>query len=167
LNYRVVFLEDPRELNIPFDRGFALEVDHSRPKSASAALRFCLRSFPQIMIIGELLDPEISLTFIKGIEAGFSGTISTIHSDSAYVTIDRLATLGSEGSDFNREELLNMCKESIDMVIHVDFDYRKGKREVENILDFDKERKKARGIIKSDEDLINNHFKSEKTKFSS
>ena len=140
-NFRVAFLEDPKELNIEYERGFALEVDHSKPKSAPNALRFFLFSSPDIMIIGELLDSDITLTYSKSIEAGFSGTISTIHSDSASVTIDRLSTLGSEGSDFSRDELLRMCNDTIDMVVHVSFDKRSGFRCVKEILDLQKQRK--------------------------
>jgi len=86
---RIISLEDPPELKLFYNKGFELDVDHREDGSASNALRFCLRNSPQILVLGEILDPDVARTFLESVEAGNSGAISTIHSKNAKVATSR------------------------------------------------------------------------------
>lgn len=132
---RFIFLEDPKELNLDYSLGFEIEVNHREAGSASNALRFCLRNSPQVMVLGEIIDPDVARTFLESIEAGFSGAISTIHSKNASVATSRLATLASKGSTVTRSDWLEAANSTIDLVVYVSFDQITGKRHISEMYD--------------------------------
>lgn len=134
-NPRIGILEDPAELNLEFNRGFVIEVDHRDPDSVSEALRHCLRNSPQIMVHGEILDPAVARTFLEAIEAGFSGMMSTIHADNAKVATSRLATLATKSSNVSRKDWQSTADNSIDLIVHVDFNTTSGVRRVSQVYD--------------------------------
>lgn len=135
---RIIFLEDPKELNLNYEKGFELEVDHKEENSASKALRFCLRNSPQILVLGEILDPDVARTFLESVEAGFSGAISTIHANNAKVATSRLATLAAKGSNVSRHDWLETANNTIDLVVYVSFDQITGERKITELYDVKK-----------------------------
>ncbi|MGJ8663512.1 MAG: ATPase, T2SS/T4P/T4SS family, partial [Marinicella sp.] len=124
--------------NLTFKNGFVIDINHRNPESAEKALSFCLRNSPRYMIVGEILDPAVARTYIESIEAGFSGTVSTIHADNAKVTTRRLATLATKNSNINKEDWLITADETIDLVIYVSFNQTTGVRMVKELYDVKK-----------------------------
>lgn len=137
---RLIFLEDPKELNLKYEKGFEIEVNHKESNSASNALRFCLRNSPQIMVLGEILDPDVARTFLESVEAGFSGAISTIHANNAKVATSRLATLAAKGSNVSRNDWLETANKTIDLVVYINFDQITGKRQVTDLYDIQEDK---------------------------
>ena len=93
LEYNISTLEDPVEYNMPF-------VNQSQVKPAigydfAAGLRSLMRQDPDIIMVGEIRDRE---TAMLAIEAALTGHVvfSTIHTNSASATVQRLINMGIE-----------------------------------------------------------------------
>lgn len=93
LEYNISTLEDPVEYNMPF-------VNQSQVKPAigydfAAGLRSLMRQDPDIIMVGEIRDRE---TAMLAIEAALTGHVvfSTIHTNSASATVQRLVNMGIE-----------------------------------------------------------------------
>jgi len=134
-NIRVGVLEDPKELFLDYKHGFEIDVNKDKSDPCDA-LSFCFRSSPAFLAVGELLSPKMVYTFVKSLEGGFSGTISTIHAHSANLTISRMATLMvDENKKLAKEDLITTLRECIDLVVHIDMDFKTGVRCVDEILE--------------------------------
>jgi len=89
----VITIEDPVEIQI---EGITqLPVDESQGKSFSELLRSVLRQDPDVILVGEIRDPETAKT---AMQAAITGHIvfSTIHTKDAVGTVFRLLDLGVE-----------------------------------------------------------------------
>jgi type II secretory ATPase GspE/PulE/Tfp pilus assembly ATPase PilB-like protein len=89
----VVTLEDPIEYAMPGIR--QLQVQARRGLHFANGLRSVLRQDPDIIMVGEIRDLE---TARLAIQAALTGhlVISTLHTNSAVTTIDRLRDMGIE-----------------------------------------------------------------------
>lgn len=90
--------EDPVEITQP-----GLQQVQMQPKigfTFAAAMRAFLRADPDVILIGEMRDPE---TASIGIEASLTGhlVLSTLHTNSAPETITRLLDLGLDPVNFS------------------------------------------------------------------
>ncbi|MDD3646461.1 MAG: GspE/PulE family protein [Candidatus Gracilibacteria bacterium] len=93
LEYNISTLEDPVEYDIEF-------VNQSQVKpeigyTFATGLRTLLRQDPDIIMVGEIRDKE---TAVLAVEAALTGhlVLSTIHTNSATSTIQRLVNMGVE-----------------------------------------------------------------------
>jgi general secretion pathway protein E len=88
-----VTIEDPVEIQI--DGVTQLPVDEPEGKSFSALLRSVLRQDPDVILVGEIRDPE---TARIAMQAAITGHLvfSTVHTTSTVGTIFRLLDLGVE-----------------------------------------------------------------------
>lgn len=87
----IVSVEDPIEMRIPEIR--QVEVSRARDITFASAVRSFLRHDPDVILIGEIRDPE---TATEAIRASLTGHLvfSTIHTNSACGVIPRLIDLG-------------------------------------------------------------------------
>ena len=93
LEFNISTLEDPVEYNIPF-----INQSQVKPQIGfdfAAGLRSLVRQDPDIIMVGEIRDKE---TAMLAIEAALTGhlVLSTIHTNSAAGTIQRLINMGVE-----------------------------------------------------------------------
>ena len=93
LEYNIATLEDPVEYNIPF-----INQTQVKPQVGfdfANGLRSLVRQDPDIIMVGEIRDKE---TATLAIEAALTGHLvfSTIHTNSAAGTIQRLINMGVE-----------------------------------------------------------------------
>ncbi|MBS1704987.1 MAG: type II/IV secretion system protein [Armatimonadetes bacterium] len=88
----IVTVEDPIEYE--FDHHVA-QVQVTEKLTFARTMRSFLRQDPDIMMVGEMRDPE-SLSI--GIQAGLTGhlVLSTIHTNNAIETIGRMVDMGAE-----------------------------------------------------------------------
>ena len=89
----IVTIEDPVECRL--ERIAQTEIRPAAGFTFSAALRAVLRQDPEILVVGEIRDPETART---AIQAGLTGhlVISTIHSGTAAGVFTRLLDMGIE-----------------------------------------------------------------------
>lgn len=89
----VATVEDPVEYRLPLLR--QSQVDHSIGYSFIEGLRSLLRQDPDVILVGEIRDPETAAMAIKASMTGHL-VFSTLHTNSAIGAIPRLTDLGVE-----------------------------------------------------------------------
>ena len=89
----IITVEDPIEYELP---GVSqVEVDSAEKVSFTKALRSLLRHDPDVVMIGEIRDPD---TLDVAVKAALTGhlVLSTLHTNSAAGAVTRLADMGLE-----------------------------------------------------------------------
>ncbi|MFA5155114.1 MAG: GspE/PulE family protein [Patescibacteria group bacterium] len=96
---KIITVEDPIEYQLP--GVMQTQIDEERGYTFASAMRSLLRQNPNIMMIGEIRDPE---TAKIAVEASLTGhlVLSTIHANSAASAISRFVGLG-----LDRQTLVN------------------------------------------------------------
>jgi twitching motility protein PilT len=86
----IVTIEDPIEFLIPDNKCIILQQElGGDTKSFSKALSYVLRHDPDIIVLGELRDPETTMTAMTAAETGHL-VIGTLHTVDAAQSIDRI-----------------------------------------------------------------------------
>ena len=86
---------------------------------------------PDRIILGEIRGRE-ALTFLRAINTGHPGSMSTIHADSPQGAIDQLAILILQaGTKLSWENVADYAARSIDVVVQLGCD--SGRREVTKV----------------------------------
>ncbi len=93
VKYNVITVEDPVEYQLP--RISQVPINPKRGLSFALALRAILRQDPDVILVGEIRDPE---TGNIAAEAALTGHLvfSTLHTNDAVSTIHRLIEIGVE-----------------------------------------------------------------------
>ena len=91
-SYHIITVEDPIEFLHTHKRSTVHQRElHSDTPSFSLALKAALRQAPKVILIGEIRDRETIETALEAAETGHL-VLSSLHTNSATETIDRLAT---------------------------------------------------------------------------
>jgi type IV secretion system protein VirB11 len=95
-------------------------------------LNASLRLRPDRIILGELRGAE-AVTFLRAINTGHPGSISTIHADSPHGAFEQIALMALQaGLPLARRETIDYVRSIIDIAIHVTRDG--GKRRIAEIM---------------------------------
>jgi P-type DNA transfer ATPase VirB11 len=93
---RIITCEDTNELVLEQPNVVQLEAlasdDPAKNISIRNLIRLCLRSRPDRIIVGELRGPE-AYDFLDAMNTGHSGSVCTIHANSAFLGLRRLESL--------------------------------------------------------------------------
>lgn len=126
---RLVFIEDtpelrsahPNQVGLLAARGGRGEADVSAEDLLIAALRMR----PDRIILGEIRGRE-ALTYLRAINTGHPGSLSTIHADSPARAIDQLALLIMQsGTQMRWDDVVTYVRRSVDIIVQLE---RKGGR---------------------------------------
>jgi len=111
--HHVVTIEDPIEFLIADDLASVSqrEIGIDTP-SFSTALRSILRQDPDVIMVGEMRDPETIRTVLTAAETGHL-VFSTLHTNGAAQTVDRIMNDFPEGSHRQLRQQLAACLEGI------------------------------------------------------
>jgi twitching motility protein PilT len=107
----VVTIEDPIEYVFEHDQCYFTqrEIGSDTP-SYPAALRLVLRQDPNVVVVGEMRDPETFHTVLTLAQTGHL-VLSTLHTGSAVDTINRIVTSPSEHGELSvRAQLAHVLK---------------------------------------------------------
>lgn len=123
-NERVISIEDTPELVISQPNHVRLfyskggqGLSRAGPKDL---LESCLRMRPDRILLQELRDGT-AFYFIRNVNSGHPGSITTVHANSATLAFEQLALLVKEsegGMGLEREDILALLKSGIDVVAH-------------------------------------------------
>ena len=123
---RLVLIEDTPEIRL--DRANAVGLIAARSALGEAAVTAndlvsaSLRMRPDRIILGELRGPE-AFAFLRAINTGHPGSMTTIHADSVERAFEQLALLVLEGgSTLQREDILAYVRTTVDVVLHLSRD---------------------------------------------
>jgi type IV secretion system protein VirB11 len=132
---RLILIEDTPELKLTHDNAIGLLASRSALGEAIVSmedlLNASLRMRPDRIILGELRGPE-AFTFLRAVNTGHPGSMTTIHADSPERAIEQLVLLVLEsGTHLDRTSIQHYVRSSID--VYVQLGRNGGKRVVSEI----------------------------------
>jgi type IV secretion system protein VirB11 len=133
---RLILIEDTPELDLVHSNAVGLLAARSALGEANVRaedlLIAALRMRPDRIILGELRGAE-AFTFLRAVNTGHPGSMTTIHADSPVRAIEQLALLVLQGgSRLGREDVRHYVRTSID--VFVQLERSAGQRKVAQVL---------------------------------
>jgi type IV secretion system protein VirB11 len=121
---RLVLIEDTPELQLRHDNSIGLLAARSQLGQSLATsedlLNAALRMRPDRIILGEIRGAE-AFTFLRAVNTGHPGSISTIHADSPERAIEQLALLVLQtGTQLRREDVIAYVESVIDVFVQLE-----------------------------------------------
>lgn len=120
---RLILIEDTPELQVDHQNMVGLIAARSELGEAEVTaedlLIASLRMRPDRIILGEIRGCE-AVTFLRAVNTGHPGSISTIHADSPERAIDQLALLVMEsGTRMGWDDVVRYVRNSLDFVVQL------------------------------------------------
>lgn len=133
---RLILIEDTPELDMTHANSVGLLASRSALGEAEVRaedlLMAALRMRPDRIILGELRGPE-AFTFLRAVNSGHPGSMTTIHADGPARAVEQLALLVLQaGSRLAREDVRHYVRASID--VFVQLERIAGRRKVTQVL---------------------------------
>ncbi len=121
---RLILIEDAPELQLQHPNSVGLIAARGSMGEAAVSaedlLIAALRMRPDRIILGEVRGSE-ALTFLRAVNTGHPGSISTIHADSPDRAIDQLALLVlASGSNLSFANAADYISRSIDLIVQLE-----------------------------------------------
>ncbi len=120
---RVISIEDTPELVIPQPNHVRLFYSKGGQGTAKIGakdlLESCLRMRPDRILLQELRDGT-AFYYIRNVNSGHPGSITTVHADSARLALEQLTLLVKEsegGGDLERHDIREMLTVAIDVIV--------------------------------------------------
>jgi type IV secretion system protein VirB11 len=133
---RLILIEDTPELYVAHDNVVGLLAARSAlgeaQVTANDLLAASLRMRPDRIILGELRGEE-AFAFLRAINTGHPGSMTTVHADSAERAIEQIVLLALQaGTQLNREDVRHYVSRTVD--IFVQLDRTGGRRRVAEVV---------------------------------
>ncbi|QNG45757.1 P-type DNA transfer ATPase VirB11 [Sphingobium yanoikuyae] len=128
---RLILIEDTPELQLRHANAVGLvavkgELGEARV-NADDLLQASLRMRPDRIILGELRGSE-AYTFLRAINTGHPGSMSTIHADSPAKAIEQMALIILQsGTSLRREDIVHYIRTTVDLFVQLE---RRGGRRI-------------------------------------
>jgi len=135
-NERLIVIEDAPEIRLGRPNAVGLVAVRGEQGEAQVdaddLLRACMRMRPDRVLLGELRGSE-AFTFLRTINSGHPGSITTVHADDPQGALDQIAMLAlTSGLDLGWAQLKTYVTRLIDVVVQMDASA--GKRRIGHIL---------------------------------
>jgi type IV secretion system protein VirB11 len=133
---RLVLIEDTPELPETHANSVGLVATRGGMGEAQVSvedlLQASLRLRPDRIILGELRGGEAA-SFLRAVNTGHSGSLTSIHADSPEGALEQLALIVMQGgSRLSRAEILHYARRVIDIVVQME--RRDGRRHISRIM---------------------------------
>lgn len=120
---RLIFIEDTPELRLRHPNALGLLAARSAlgeaAVSAEDLLNASLRMRPDRIILGELRGPE-AYTFLRAVNTGHPGSMTTVHADTPERAIEQIALLVLQGGTrLRREDVVHYVRSTIDVYVQL------------------------------------------------
>jgi len=133
---RLIFIEDTPELQIQHANAIGLlaarsELGEARV-SANDLVAASLRMRPDRIILGELRGDE-ALAFLRAVNTGHPGSMTTVHADSPKGAIEQISLLALQsGTQLSRADVHHYVRSTIDL--YVQLGRTSGRRHVSQVV---------------------------------
>jgi type IV secretion system protein VirB11 len=132
---RLIAIEDSAELTLSQPNSVGLLTARGRLGESSATaddlLQACMRLRPDRILLGELRGPE-ALTFLRAINTGHPGSMTTVHADSPERALDQLVSLALQSNTrMDSDGLRHQVRTLVDVVIQLE--RKAGRRQVAEV----------------------------------
>lgn len=133
---RLIAIEDTAELALNHENAVGLLAARGDMGEARVDMEdlliAALRMRPDRIILGELRGRE-ALTFLRAVNTGHAGSLTTIHADSPERALDQLALLVLQaGIGLGWDDALRYIRRSLDLVVQLS--RTSGQRRIESVL---------------------------------
>jgi type IV secretion system protein VirB11 len=133
---RLILIEDTQELNLVHPNAVGLIAARGGLAEAQASaedlLIAALRMRPDRIILGELRGAE-AFTFLRAVNTGHPGSMTTIHADTPRRAIEQLVLLVLQsGTRLSREDVRHYVRASVD--VFVQLARIEGRRQVSQVM---------------------------------
>jgi type IV secretion system protein VirB11 len=120
---RLILIEDTPELHLGHANAVGLLAARSAlgeaQVTADSLLAASLRMRPDRIIVGELRGPE-AYTFLRAVNTGHPGSMTTVHADSAERAIEQIALLVLQtGTRLGREDVHHYVRNTVDVFVQL------------------------------------------------
>ncbi len=120
---RLILIEDTPELRLRHENAVGLLAARSAlgeaHVSADDLLAASLRMRPDRIIVGELRGPE-AYTFLRAVNTGHPGSMTTVHADSAERAIEQITLLVLQtGTRLGRDDVHHYVRSTVDVFIQL------------------------------------------------
>lgn len=121
---RLITLEDAQELTLPLHPN-AVRLYYSKDAQGRAQvtpkqlLEACLRLRPDRILLAELRGEE-AYAYLRNVNSGHPGSITSIHAGSCALALEQLTLLVKESPvarDLTREHLVSLTRQTVDVVV--------------------------------------------------
>ncbi|MEO0033336.1 MAG: hypothetical protein RIS94_3094 [Pseudomonadota bacterium] len=124
LDERLIVIEDTPEILLGHPNAVGLIAARGEQGEAKvdadSLLQACLRMRPDRILLGELRGAE-AFAFLRAVNTGHPGSITTIHADSAAGAIDQVAMLGLlHGARIDWDAMQAYIRQVIDVVVQLE-----------------------------------------------
>ena len=121
---RVVLIEDTAEVSISIQNLVRLEARRAQPDLPAVTIRELLRQTlrlrPDRIILGEVRGAE-AFDLLQALNTGHTGTLSTIHANTARLAISRLRTcVAMAGVDLPDKAIARNIAEVVQVLVHIE-----------------------------------------------
>ena len=120
---RLLTIEDTRELVVPHRNAvhllYSKDGQGQAQVGAKALLEASLRMRPDRILLQELRDGT-AFFYLRNVNSGHPGSITTVHADSAALAFEQLSLLVKEsegGRDLERRDILDLLHLLVDVVV--------------------------------------------------
>lgn len=133
---RLILIEDTPELSVAHDNQVGLIAVRGgmgeAQVTANDLVAASLRMRPDRIILGELRGIE-ALAFLRAVNSGHPGSMTTIHADSPEAAVEQLALLVLQaGTRLSRADVQDYVSSTID--VFVQLERREGRRRVKTVV---------------------------------
>jgi pilus assembly protein CpaF len=133
---RIIVIEDTAEIQIPAGNVVRLEARREQPGMPAVTMRDLLRTTlrlrPDRILLGEVRGGE-AFDLLQALNTGHSGTLATLHANSAAQAIARFTTcVLQSGVELPYRAIRSNIAEALNCLIHIE--RRQGHRRVSQIL---------------------------------
>jgi type IV secretion system protein VirB11 len=120
---RLILIEDTPELQVRHDNVVGLLAARSAlgeaEVTANDLVAASLRMRPDRIILGELRGEE-AFAFLRAVNSGHPGSMTTVHADSAEGAVEQIVLLALQaGTRLNREDVRHYIKSTIDIFVQL------------------------------------------------
>jgi type IV secretion system protein VirB11 len=121
---RIILIEDTPELKLAHDNAVGLVAvrggEGESEVNSVDMLQAALRMRPDRILLGELRGPE-AFTFLRAINTGHPGSMTTLHADGPKQALTQLAMMALQaGSGISFGELRQVISEMVDAVVQLE-----------------------------------------------
>jgi type IV secretion system protein VirB11 len=133
---RLIIIEDTPELRFEHDNAIGLLAARSAlgeaQVTADSLLAASLRMRPDRIIVGELRGSE-AYTYLRAVNTGHPGSMTTVHADSAERAVEQIALLVLQtGTRLGRDDVRHYVRMTTDVFVHLE--RRGGRRRIAEVV---------------------------------
>lgn len=121
---RLILIEDTAELDPRHDNVVGLLAARSAlgeaQVTANDLVAAALRMRPDRIILGELRGDE-AFAFLRAVNTGHPGSMTSVHADSAETAVEQIVLLALQaGTQLNRDDVRHYVRSTVDVFVHLD-----------------------------------------------